>query len=521
MEIGGVVGFYFRKSINVGPVRFNLSKSGLGVSTGVRGFRVGTGPRGNYVHMGRHGVYYRTSLGKLLNQNSAQNLELEDSSYHPNEFLTEDVIGSQIIPLAPTNSDDIVDQLNAAAQTSRWGRKQTVALFYDVNDASAQWFDALVQAWGWLTACNRLSQVVDRGDYVTLRQQKMNAGATGGVSRRTTQATVSGPPHLSTNIHVPALEMGETGLYFLPDRILIREGKWYNTLGYTDLTARHSTVEFIEDGSDRLPADAVVVGSTWRYLNKNGGPDGRFANNQKVPIVQYGVLQLESRQGKRWQFYTSQVQAAQYIAELLSPVVDDRTTRPQDSRPAEPIDIGALAKQIDSEELTSQILTEIHDWTPGVPVRSPFQVGDRVECRTAGELYDGIGTVRAASILLDVGGGTPTYPMFQVVLGDPQRPDLTDPQWYSEICLKWLPGRRNSVKFSLGDRVFCYSNEHVNEYSGTVVGISLMDHEQGWQYPVYYVLLDQREATGSDQSNAPWTSWPRRGYTEEKLTRIS
>ena len=36
-----------------GPFRFNLSKSGLGVSAGVPGFRVGTGPRGNYVHMGR------------------------------------------------------------------------------------------------------------------------------------------------------------------------------------------------------------------------------------------------------------------------------------------------------------------------------------------------------------------------------------------------------------------------------------------------------------------------------------
>jgi hypothetical protein len=56
------MGFYLRKSVSVGPFRFNLSKSGVGVSTGVRGFRVGTGPRGNYVHMGRHGLYYRAAL---------------------------------------------------------------------------------------------------------------------------------------------------------------------------------------------------------------------------------------------------------------------------------------------------------------------------------------------------------------------------------------------------------------------------------------------------------------------------
>ena len=44
------MGFYLRKSVSVGPLRFNLSKSGIGISAGVKGFRVGAGPRGNYIH---------------------------------------------------------------------------------------------------------------------------------------------------------------------------------------------------------------------------------------------------------------------------------------------------------------------------------------------------------------------------------------------------------------------------------------------------------------------------------------
>ncbi|QOK83482.1 DUF4236 domain-containing protein [Ralstonia solanacearum] len=47
------MGFYVRQSVKVGPLRFNFSKSGVGVSTGVKGIRIGTGPRGNYIHMGR------------------------------------------------------------------------------------------------------------------------------------------------------------------------------------------------------------------------------------------------------------------------------------------------------------------------------------------------------------------------------------------------------------------------------------------------------------------------------------
>jgi hypothetical protein len=59
------VGFYVRKSVKAGPFRFNLSKSGVGVSVGVPGFRVGTGPRGNYVFAGRDGFYYRASRWAL------------------------------------------------------------------------------------------------------------------------------------------------------------------------------------------------------------------------------------------------------------------------------------------------------------------------------------------------------------------------------------------------------------------------------------------------------------------------
>ena len=38
--------FYYRKSVNLGPFRVNLSKSGVGYSVGGRGFRVGTTARG-------------------------------------------------------------------------------------------------------------------------------------------------------------------------------------------------------------------------------------------------------------------------------------------------------------------------------------------------------------------------------------------------------------------------------------------------------------------------------------------
>ena len=40
------MGLRFRKSINLGPLRINLSKSGVGFSLGVKGFRVSRSAKG-------------------------------------------------------------------------------------------------------------------------------------------------------------------------------------------------------------------------------------------------------------------------------------------------------------------------------------------------------------------------------------------------------------------------------------------------------------------------------------------
>lgn len=56
------MGLYLKKSFRAGPVRLNLSKSGLGLSAGIKGARIGCGPRGSYVHAGRNGLYYRKHL---------------------------------------------------------------------------------------------------------------------------------------------------------------------------------------------------------------------------------------------------------------------------------------------------------------------------------------------------------------------------------------------------------------------------------------------------------------------------
>jgi len=65
------MGLYLRKSFRAGPIRFNVSRSGIGVSGGVKGARLGSGPRGTYIHGGRYGLYYRKNLKSPNSQNRA------------------------------------------------------------------------------------------------------------------------------------------------------------------------------------------------------------------------------------------------------------------------------------------------------------------------------------------------------------------------------------------------------------------------------------------------------------------
>jgi len=68
------MGFFIRKAFKAGPVRFNLSKGGIGVSAGITGARIGLNRRGAYVYGGRHGLYYREQLtsGRRKNRRSQQ-----------------------------------------------------------------------------------------------------------------------------------------------------------------------------------------------------------------------------------------------------------------------------------------------------------------------------------------------------------------------------------------------------------------------------------------------------------------
>lgn len=321
---------YLRKSIKVGPLKFNLSGSGIGVSGGVRGFRVGTGPRGNYVHMGRHGIYYRTAVAKPPGPHSVR---LQAGSTPTPRGLVPIDSGSAE-EMVHSSSTALLEEIRSKTRLRNhwpialsigglawlitvmampwWASllmftavatltyhlkhrdelRKTIVLMYNLDQGAETAWQGFQNGFDWLASSQGVWHLEARGGS---GDWKRNAGASHLVSRSAIRPLKVEPPNIRTNVAVPALLLGRQKLYMLPDRILVFQGSAVGVVGYDQLSLGTSTTRFIESGS--VPGDAPVVGSTWQYVNKSGGPDRRFNNNRQLPVLQYGEIHLTSPTG--------------------------------------------------------------------------------------------------------------------------------------------------------------------------------------------------------------------------------
>jgi len=325
--------FYIRKSVSVGPFRFNLSKSGVGVSAGVRGLRVGAGPRGNYIHMGRGGLYYRSSLNgpprPALNVKPSH--FTSQSSHVGNEEKIE--IGN-VADMTDVSGADLLLQINQKSRMWRfwplalmatvfmvwfeyssgksetgvsvfligvvltlllaWNDRirRTVVFMYDLDDNTESVVSDFVQQFERVSVSKKAWNIDTRA---AVLDSKYHAGAGQIISRTPVVFGLSAPNVLKTNIPVPSIRGGRVSVYFLPDVILLNTGKEFGALGYNDFVIDWDEMRFIE--TDGVPKDSRIVDQTWRYVNKKGGPDRRFSNNPQIPVVLYQRMHLRGDQG--------------------------------------------------------------------------------------------------------------------------------------------------------------------------------------------------------------------------------
>lgn len=352
------MGFYLRKSISVGPFRFNLSKSGIGVSTGVRGLRFGTGPRGNYVHMGRGGLYYRATLPPLTSRNIPSQPLMPSAPDIPlgTHAPLEEIESADVSQIVDTSSRELLEELNrkralirlwpfmaiislvvlGTGASSDWPSwlmaiiavvtagvtyvvytrdilRKTVVLFYDFDPDLEVAYTNLHTAARQLASCASVWHIEASGK---VHDRKYHAGASDLVRRKSTFIRTIEPPYVKTNIETVAIGVGRQTLHFFPDRILVYDNNGVGAVGYQDLQVAIGATRFIE--SESVPRDAKVVDRTWKYVNKSGGPDKRFKDNIELPICQYEEINLSSLSGLKEVIQLSRCGTAKEFSEAIT-----------------------------------------------------------------------------------------------------------------------------------------------------------------------------------------------------------
>ena len=94
----------FRRSKSFGPIRLNLSKSGIGMSTGIKGLRVGVNSKGQTygsANIPGTGLTYRSNLGGTNNNNQSYN-----NQNLLNSLVTADILGFEYNTFKYRESDN-------------------------------------------------------------------------------------------------------------------------------------------------------------------------------------------------------------------------------------------------------------------------------------------------------------------------------------------------------------------------------------------------------------------------------
>lgn len=214
-----------------------------------------------------------------------------------------------------------------------WDRyKKTTVIFYDLDAEFTNAYQRLFSAVLSVKHCARTWNINSKAD---VYDSKYVGGADQLLEREPTHISESGLPGIKTNVSVLTIGAGTQTLAFMPDRLLIFDTAGVGAVDYLNLNLKVQASKFIE--TEAVPKDAVVVGQTWQYTNKKGGPDKRFAGNRQFPIAQYEECVLHSDSGLHEAFQSSQAGPWNRVREAI-----DRLVALMPAPASRPVDHGVI-----------------------------------------------------------------------------------------------------------------------------------------------------------------------------------
>lgn len=311
------MGLRYRKSINLGAgFRINISKSGIGYSWGTKGMRFTKTARGSVrstFSIPGTGISYSS-------ENKQPNQQLNPAPVAAPD--TSAAISTEKIEVSYCQSvehRELLDQIRKVQNLNRLSTimiccflfynplailigltgivlkicthtKFAIPLDYEFDEESWQAYQQFCSTWISMNQNKKLWQIITSEK---IENRKIHGGAGNSVERIPATAVIRLPYYLKFNKFKPfGLQIKKKELLFLPDKLLIIDGRKIGALSYPDIRLTLTKTNFLE--TEYVPSDTQVVGQTWMKVNKDGSPDKRYSDNRQVPVCNYGWIILES-----------------------------------------------------------------------------------------------------------------------------------------------------------------------------------------------------------------------------------
>ena len=175
--------------------------------------------------------------------------------------------------------------------------KMVTVLTYDLDAETRARFNEVQEVLEILASAKRIWHVSGQTGQ---RDPGRKPGATPGKSTAATderQPVRVGrlkTPGIRANLPIRGIDASGQSIYFFPEAVLVLKDR-YSPVPYGSLDVAFSTKRRLEE--EEVPADAEVVGHTWRYTRGDGSPDRRYAKNPEIPVVLYGLLEISGPSG--------------------------------------------------------------------------------------------------------------------------------------------------------------------------------------------------------------------------------
>ena len=333
------MGIRFRKSINLGGgFRINLSKSGVGYSWGIPGYRItktangrsrktysipGTGV--SYVDekhsTKRKNEYIKPQIQQdnMMDINSVDVKELQPVEYEEllktiTKTVTLNTISNIAMVLVIFSAFPfflVVAILGLVLKIAlmKWGK---IELNYELDQYAEEKHLQSYNAWISLNENKKLWQIIQQANVSNI---KINAGASRNVNRSLIRFLKKPPFYISTNVDTVQIGLKKQTMIFLPDKVIVIQGIKAGAVNYDDIQINVGSTRFVE--SQTVPKDAKIADYTWQYVNKGGGPDRRYKNNRQLPVCLYGIIKISSNNGINVEIQCSSIDKTKLFAENI------------------------------------------------------------------------------------------------------------------------------------------------------------------------------------------------------------